>query len=127
MPDLLRGERPRAHHAPDARDDRTDVVQVSGGEPTTHPEFFDILDACRRRPIRHLMLNTNGIRIAREDGFAERLATYAPRFEVYLQFDSLRESVHQELRGADLRAIRARALERLDALNLSTTLVVTLR
>jgi hypothetical protein len=33
------------------------------------------------------MLNTNGIRTAMA-GFAERLATYAPGFEVYLQFDS---------------------------------------
>ena len=104
-----------------------DVVQISGGEPTTHPQLFEILDACRRRPIRHLMLNTNGVRIAREDGFAERLAAYAPGFEVYLQFDSLREGPLRTLRGADLRAVRERALERLDALNLSTTLVVTLR
>ncbi len=104
-----------------------DVLQVSGGEPTTHPDLFAILDACRRRPIRHLMLNTNGVRIAREDGFAERLATYAPRFEVYLQFDSLREGPLRALRGADLRSVHERALERLDALGLSTTLVVTLR
>ena len=47
-----------------------DVVQVSGGEPTLHPDFFAVLDACRRRPIRHLMVNTNGLRIAREEGFA---------------------------------------------------------
>jgi uncharacterized radical SAM superfamily Fe-S cluster-containing enzyme len=104
-----------------------DIVQVSGGEPTTHPEFFAVLEACRRRPIRHLMLNTNGVRIAQEEGFADRLASYAPRFEVYLQFDSLRRDPLLTLRGADLRAIRDKALERLNALNLSTTLVVTVR
>lgn len=104
-----------------------DIVQISGGEPTLHPQFFEVLDACRRRPIRHLMVNTNGIRIAEEDGFAERLARYAPDFEVYLQFDSLREAPLRALRGADLRRIRTRALERLDALNLSTTLVVTVQ
>ena len=32
-----------------------DVVQVSGGEPTIHPQFFDVLDAAQRRPIRHLL------------------------------------------------------------------------
>lgn len=104
-----------------------DVLQVSGGEPTTHPQFFEVLDLCRQRPVRHLMLNTNGIRIAKEEGFAERLATYAPRFEVYLQFDSLKESAHYDLRGADLRAVRAQALAKLDALNLSTTLVCTVK
>ncbi len=110
-----------------ANEGEPDIVQVSGGEPTLHPEFFAVLDACRRRPIQHLMVNTNGVRIAEEDGFAERLAEYAPAFEVYLQFDSLREDPLRVLRGADLRRIRERALERLNALDLSTTLVVTVR
>ncbi len=104
-----------------------DVVQISGGEPTLHPRFFEILDAARRRPIRHLMVNTNGIRIANEDGFAERLAAYAPGFEIYLQFDSLTDDANRVLRGVPLAETRRRALDRLDALNLSTTLVVTLR
>ena len=102
-----------------------DVVQISGGEPTIHPQFFEVLDAAKRRPIRHLMVNTNGIRIAQEAGFAERLAEYQPHFEIYLQFDSLRRDPLMQLRGADLRAIREKALERLNKLNLSTTLVVT--
>jgi uncharacterized radical SAM superfamily Fe-S cluster-containing enzyme len=104
-----------------------DVVQISGGEPTIHPDFFAILDAARARPIRHLMVNTNGIRIAAEDGFAERLQEYCPGFEIYLQFDSFDRDPLMSLRGADLRRIRARALERLNALNVSTTLVVTLK
>lgn len=104
-----------------------DVVQISGGEPTIHPEFFAVLDAARARPIRHLMVNTNGIRIAEEDGFAERLAEYMPGFEIYLQFDSLEREPLQVMRGADLRRIRERALERLNQLGISTTLVVTLK
>lgn len=102
-----------------------DVVQVSGGEPTIHPQFFDVLDVAKRRPIRHLMVNTNGIRIAQDEAFAERLASYMPNFELYLQFDSQRRDPLMQLRGADLRSIRERALERLNKLNVSTTLVVT--
>jgi len=108
-----------------ANEGEPDVVQISGGEPTTHPQFFEILDAARRRPIRHLMLNTNGIRIAREDGFAQRLASYAPQFEIYLQFDSFQREALMTLRGADLRQVRETALLRLNELNLSTTLVMT--
>jgi len=102
-----------------------DVVQISGGEPTIHPQFFEVLDAAKRRPIKHLMVNTNGIRIATEEGFAERLAEYMPEFELYLQFDSLRRDPLMQLRGADLRHVREKALEKLNKLNVSTTLVVT--
>jgi uncharacterized radical SAM superfamily Fe-S cluster-containing enzyme len=104
-----------------------DVVQISGGEPTIHPDFFAILDAARERPIRHLMVNTNGIRIARDAAFAERLASYMPAFEIYLQFDSLHEEAIIELRGQPLKELRMKALERLNALGISTTLVVTLK
>lgn len=104
-----------------------DVLQVSGGEPTVHPKFFEILDACRERPVRHLMVNTNGVRIAKEPEFAERLAGYAPGFELYLQFDGLDRETNLSLRGADLGGLKEQALARLDELNLSTTLVVTLR
>ena len=41
---------------------RPDVVQISGGEPTLHPDFFTVLDLAKARPIKHLMVNTNGIR-----------------------------------------------------------------
>jgi uncharacterized radical SAM superfamily Fe-S cluster-containing enzyme len=104
-----------------------DVVQISGGEPTMHPDFFTVLDMAKRRPIRHLMVNTNGVRIAKSQAFAEQLATYMPDFEVYLQFDSLDAEPLIALRGEDLRAVRRLALERLNALGVSTTLVVTLK
>ena len=104
-----------------------DIVQISGGEPTIHPQFFEILDAARRRPIKHLMVNTNGVRIAQEPEFAKRLADYMPGFELYLQFDSLEEGPLRELRGADLRRIRLQALENLNKYNVSTTLVVTVK
>ncbi len=104
-----------------------DIVQISGGEPTIHPQFFEILDAAKRRPIKHLMVNTNGIRIAQEPDFARRLKDYMPGFELYLQFDSLEEGPLKELRGADLRRIRLQALEHLNKHNISTTLVVTVK
>ena len=110
-----------------ASEGEPDLVQISGGEPTIHPQFFEILDAAKRRPIRHLMINTNGVRIAKEPDFAARLATYMPRFEVYLQFDSLKRDALMNLRGADLRSVRQQALEALEKHNISTTLVVTLK
>ena len=110
-----------------ANEGEPDVVQLSGGEPTIHPDFFAILDEAKKRPIKHLMVNTNGVRIAKDKAFTERLATYMPDFEIYLQFDSFEAETLVQLRGKDLTDIRAKALENLNACGLSTTLVVTVQ
>ena len=104
-----------------------DVVQLSGGEPTVHPNFFEIVELAKARPIRHLMVNTNGLRIAQEEDFVKRLAEVKEDFEVYLQFDSFEREPLMQLRGADLRRIREQAIEHLNRHNISTNLVVTLK
>jgi hypothetical protein len=109
-----------------ANEGEPDVVQISGGEPTLHPDFFAILDEAKQRPIRHLMVNTNGLTIAKDAAFAEQLARYAPGLEIYLQFDSLNDDTLKLIRGATLADVHQRALERLEALNISTTLVMTI-
>lgn len=103
-----------------------DVVQLSGGEPTEHPDFFKIMDLAKARPIRHLMLNTNGVKIANDLAFVEELSKYSKGFEVYLQFDSFESNTLLKLRGVDLTSVRTRALENLNKFGISTTLVSTL-
>jgi uncharacterized radical SAM superfamily Fe-S cluster-containing enzyme len=110
-----------------ASEGEPDLVQISGGEPTLHPNFFEILDAVRARPIRHVMINTNGLRIARERDFVAKLAQNRRGLEIYLQFDSLQRDALVNLRGADLRRIRETALENLERHGLSTTLVATIK
>jgi len=104
-----------------------DVVQISGGEPTLHPDFFAVLELAKARPIRHLMVNTNGIRMAQDEDFVKQIAECMPDLEVYLQFDSFERDALMELRGADLRSTRQQALDRLNCYGISTTLVVTLK
>ncbi len=110
-----------------ANEGEPSVIQISGGEPTVHPQFFEILKLVRERPIGHLMVNTNGVRIANEPSFAERLAEFTPGLEVYLQFDSFRANVLKSLRGSDLRNTHKRAIDRLNELRIHTTLVATVR
>ncbi len=104
-----------------------DLLQLSGGEPTIHPDIIRIIDMARQRPIRHLMINTNGLRIASDPAFVAELAARKKGLEIYLQFDSLQPEALVNLRGADLTKVRRKALEALEAAGISTTLVCTVK
>ena len=110
-----------------ASEGNPDLVQISGGEPTIHPQIVEILRLAKSKPIRHVMINTNGIRIATDKAFVAELATLKPGFEVYLQFDSLRREALENLRGADLRKVREQALANLEEAGISTTLVCVVK
>lgn len=105
---------------------RLDVVMISGGEPTVHPQIGELLERLVALPITRILLNTNGIRIANDDAFVDLLASHRTRVEVYLQYDGQEKRVHEHLRGLDLRALKTRVLERTSTRKLFTTLVMTI-
>ena len=92
---------------------RLDVLMLSGGEPTVHPQLFELLGQTLRRNVVRVLLNTNGVRLAHDDRLLGFLAEHRDRLEVYLQFDGFRESTHRHHRDADLREIKRRTIERL--------------
>ncbi len=102
-----------------------DVVMVSGGEPTVHPDITAMLEALAALPVTRILLNTNGVRIAADDGLLAVLERLRDRVEVYLQYDGVRAETQRVLRAVDLRAIKARAIERLTSACVFTTLVMT--
>jgi 7,8-dihydro-6-hydroxymethylpterin dimethyltransferase len=91
-----------------AAEGEPEVVMFSGGEPTIHPRILEFIDAARARPIRTIVLNTNGIRLASDAAFADALAERG--VTVYLQFDGFDERTHRLIRGKDLRITKERAL-----------------
>lgn len=104
---------------------RIDVLMLSGGEPTVHPQFAELLDRVLERNIIRVLVNSNGIEIAQNDGLLRQLAYYNSRVEVYLQFDGLRLKTHRYHRNADLRTVKLRAIERLSEAGVFTTLTMT--
>ena len=110
------------------RKGKIEILQLSGGEPTLHPQFFELLRWLHANPkIDYVLLNTNGVRIANDDEFAAELArTFRyGKFQLYLQFDGTQEAGQKFLRGADLRATRERWLERCREMKLPVTLAMT--
>lgn len=110
------------------RKGKIEILQLSGGEPTLHPHFFELVEWVHNNTgIDYLLLNTNGVRIASEDEFAERMAeaTRRGRLQLYLQFDGVQSEGQRFLRGADLRGLREKALERCREMKLPVTLAMT--
>lgn len=103
------------------------IVQISGGEPTLHPDFLTIVDEAQSRPIQYLLINTNGVRLAKDEALVKALAERRQHLEIYLQFDSLKSEALQNLRGADLRQVHQQALALLNKYKIATNLVVTVR
>ncbi|NOQ43114.1 MAG: radical SAM protein [Dehalococcoidia bacterium] len=101
-----------------------EVLQISGGEPTIHPQLLDILAAAKARDIRHLVLNTNGLRLAQDPDFVRELSLYRPF--IYLQFDGVSAQTYENLRGQDLRNIKRQALDHLAEAGLYAALVATI-
>lgn len=105
-----------------------EVMQLSGGEPTLHPELLPILDYALGQPIDFVMINTNGIRLAHDDALIEELGQRRERLEIYFQFDSLEDGQVAALRGQPgLLEIKLKALDKLSAAGLNVTLVSTLQ
>lgn len=105
---------------------RPEILQLSGGEPTVHPRFLDIFRYACSRPIDIVMINTNGLRLARDAALRREIAKLAHRTEIYLQFDGFDDCTHTALRGESLAAEKLRAVELLGEAGLRTTLVCTL-
>jgi hypothetical protein len=100
------------------------AIQFSGGEPTLHPRLFDLLRAARDMGFSHTQIATNGLRFAREDGFAGRCEE-AGLHDVYLQFDGLSDDVWAKTRGRPLADEKMRAIERIMATDMKIVLVPT--
>ncbi len=101
------------------------VLMLSGGEPTVRDDLPEILTRLLDRNITRIMINTNGRRIARDNRFLQFLRDCRHRIEVYLQFDGLRPSTYEALRGEDVAREKLTALQRLNEAGIFTTLVAT--
>ncbi|MHA2191520.1 MAG: radical SAM protein, partial [Candidatus Thorarchaeota archaeon] len=100
-----------------------ELLQLSGGEPTLHPDIIEIVKYAKRLGILDVAVSTNGLRLLDID-FAMELAKTDP--VIYLQFDTFDSEVSKMIRGRDLVEEKKRAVEVCNELGMTTVLVPTL-
>lgn len=106
---------------------RAEILQLSGGEPTIHPNFVEVLDYACNQPIDLVMINTNGIRLASDRRLCEEIASRRSRCQVYLQLDGLNDHSIEYLRGESLLGRKLQAIEMLGEYGICITLVATMQ
>lgn len=99
-------------------------IQLSGGEPTMRDDLPDVIALGREKGFSFFQLNTNGLRLAEEPGYAEKLAKAGVSC-AFLQFDGLDDGTNRLLRGRPLAAIKRRAVDRCAGAGLPVVLVPT--
>ncbi|HWT82186.1 MAG TPA: radical SAM protein, partial [Candidatus Methylomirabilis sp.] len=85
------------------------AVQFSGGEPTVHPRFLEIVAAAKAMGFSHIQAASNGLRLAEPD-FARRARDAGLQY-VYLQMDATSDEVFLKVRGRKLLATKLAVLE----------------
>lgn len=100
-------------------------IQLSGGEPTLRDDLPEIIALGRKLGFSFIQLNTNGIRLATEAGYARSLGE-AGLVSVFLQYDGARDDIYVKLRGRPLLAAKHKAIEQCVTSGIGVVLVPTL-
>ncbi|HUW85805.1 MAG TPA: radical SAM protein, partial [Methanoregula sp.] len=97
----------------------TPAVQFSGGEPTMREDLVDIIITAKQMGFPQVQIATNGVRIAHEPGFAQKLKDSGLN-TVYLHFDGVTPASNPLIK------IHEKAIDNLKAVRLGTVLVPTI-
>jgi len=98
-----------------------DLVNVTGGEPTLHPELISLLQECQRPRIGRVTINSNGLRLAEDPDLCKALADLG--VYVILSLHTLRPERSMTIHGRDVVEAKLRALENLERAGVGTTLL----
>lgn len=103
------------------------MLQLSGGEPTLRDDLFEIIRLGKKLGFQHIMLTTNGIKLAQSVEYCENLRK-SGLDAIYLSFDGTESETYKKMRGVDLSNLKIQILEncrtaKMDAIVLVPTIV----
>ncbi len=100
-------------------------IQLSGGEPTLREDLPEIISIGRSLGFSFIQVNTNGLRLADDAGYAKELKD-AGVASVFLQFDGLEDATYEKVRGRPLSHEKRLAVEHCAEHGVGVILVPTL-
>ncbi|MHA2168979.1 MAG: radical SAM protein [Candidatus Kariarchaeaceae archaeon] len=104
------------------------VVMLSGGEPTVHPDFLLILQRMQEARVKKIMINSNGLKFASSPQFCLDVAEIGSNISVYLQFDGFSSQTQEIIRNdPELLEKKLRAIENLRKHDVPINLVMTVK
>jgi uncharacterized radical SAM superfamily Fe-S cluster-containing enzyme len=119
-------ERLRGFYETIARTAGTETgVQLTGGEPTVRADLPAIVRMGREMGFWGVEVNTNGVVIARDPAYLRQLVE-AGCTGIYLQFDGVSAEPYRLIRGADLLAVKLKAVENCRAAGIQVVLAMTI-
>ncbi len=104
-----------------AADPERRIINLTGGEPTQHPQFERIVERCVEEGIHRITISTHGLRFLKEERLLERLAKLGAR--IVLSFDSFKPETNQEMLGGNFLDGKLRVLDLLEKYQVETTLL----
>lgn len=104
---------------------KLEILQLSGGECLTHPQFCELLEEALRHDVGRIVINTNGLGFLRNEAAFAAVRAHRDRVEVYLQFDGFDDADYVRLRGRALLDDKRAIIEKLNAAEIKICLAVT--
>lgn len=107
-----------------AADPERRIINLTGGEPTQHPQFERLIERCVEEGIHRITVSTHGLRFLKDERILERLARLGAR--IVLSFDSFKPETNQHMLGGNFLDAKLRVLELLEKYEVETTLLPVL-
>ncbi|MCL2607028.1 MAG: radical SAM protein [Methanomassiliicoccaceae archaeon] len=110
---MLRSERPI----------KCTAVQFSGGEPTIHPRFTDLIKKAKELGFAQVQAATNGIKFAKDFELL-KASQEAGLNTIYLSFDGVSDEIYIQARDRKMLDIKLKVLENLRKLEKPPSVVL---
>lgn len=100
------------------------MINLTGGEPTQHPQFDRLLEICQQEGVKQITISTHGLRFIYDEALLQRIANLGAR--IVLSFDSFKSEVNQAMLGGKFLQGKMQVLALLEKYAVDTTLLPVL-